>query len=427
MQRPNLRLIGLGGLTLATGIAASIAAQPQSLPGSLTRETDQGPRGWTTAVDPKPLSEHAIAGLDWLVAHQHDSGGWGQGEESARMGQGMSGLVSPPNVADTCAAVLALIRSGSTPSHGSYAGAIHKGLEYVCREIAASDEDSLSVTSVHGTRVQAKLGPNIDTFLAAVVLAEAKGHMPDEASEKHLVSCLNKVLHKLEKNQQSDGSWDKRGWAPVLAQSMANKGLARARQVGLEVDEEVLKRSEAGAREQVVGAGSGGAFAAPGSAGVALYSGAAQLSTLQDSVNSNKQREDEVRDLAEHAPEESTRLEARAELKRFAEAEAALTNVKQAIAGRIGDEQFMAGFGSNGGEEFLSYMNIGEALVVEGGDEWTTWDKRITKNLDRIQNADGSWTGHHCITGRTFCTASALLVLMVDRTPVPIEAVKANR
>ncbi len=42
MQRPNLRLIGLGGLTLATGIAASMAAQPQNLPGSLTRETDQG-------------------------------------------------------------------------------------------------------------------------------------------------------------------------------------------------------------------------------------------------------------------------------------------------------------------------------------------------------------------------------------------------
>ena len=38
-----------------------------------------------------------------------------------------------------------------------------------------------------------------------------------------------------------------------------------------------------------------------------------------------------------------------------------------------------------------------------------------------MQNEDGSWTGHHCITGRTFCTAAALLVLMGDRTPVPVE------
>jgi hypothetical protein len=33
------------------------------------------------------------------------------------------------------------------------------------------------------------------------------------------------------------------------------------------------------------------------------------------------------------------------------------------------------------------------------------------------QNADGSWAGHHCITGRTFCTSAALLTLLVDRAP----------
>ena len=38
------------------------------------------------------------------------------------------------------------------------------------------------------------------------------------------------------------------------------------------------------------------------------------------------------------------------------------------------------------------------------------------------QNDDGSWSGHHCITGRTFCTSTALLVLMADRTPVPVTA-----
>ena len=41
------------------------------------------------------------------------------------------------------------------------------------------------------------------------------------------------------------------------------------------------------------------------------------------------------------------------------------------------------------------------------------------ENMERIQNADGSWSGHHCITGRTFCTAAALLVLVVDRAPRP--------
>ena len=39
--------------------------------------------------------------------------------------------------------------------------------------------------------------------------------------------------------------------------------------------------------------------------------------------------------------------------------------------------------------------------------------------LSKNQNADGSWAGNHCITGRTFCTATALLVLMGDRAPRP--------
>ena len=46
----------------------------------------------------------------------------------------------------------------------------------------------------------------------------------------------------------------------------------------------------------------------------------------------------------------------------------------------------------------------------------------MTSNLERIQNKDGSWSGHHCITGRTFCTAAALLVLTVDRAPIPLAA-----
>ena len=46
----------------------------------------------------------------------------------------------------------------------------------------------------------------------------------------------------------------------------------------------------------------------------------------------------------------------------------------------------------------------------------------MTENLERMQNADGSWAGHHCITGRTFCTATALLVLMGDRAPEPSAA-----
>jgi hypothetical protein len=37
-----------------------------------------------------------------------------------------------------------------------------------------------------------------------------------------------------------------------------------------------------------------------------------------------------------------------------------------------------------------------------------------------VQNGDGSWTGHHCITSRTFCTAAAVLVLSAPNRMLPI-------
>jgi hypothetical protein len=90
----------------------------------------QGSKTWTTAVEPKPLSRNVKKGLDWLVEHQLPSGGWGQGEESAQM-RGNESLKDTPNVADTCIAVLALIRSGSTLREGLYRDAIVKGVRYV--------------------------------------------------------------------------------------------------------------------------------------------------------------------------------------------------------------------------------------------------------------------------------------------------------
>ena len=97
------------------------------------------------------------------------------------------------------------------------------------------------------------------------------------------------------------------------------------------------------------------------------------------------------------------------------------------LAKNVRNESFVAGFGNNGGEEFLSFMNISETLVLIGGKDWDEWDAKMVKGLEKAQDKDGSWQGHHCITGKTFCTAGALLVLMADRTPFPVEVIKAAK
>ncbi len=375
---------------------------------------------WTTAAKPKPLTDNVNRGLAWLVKHQQEDGGWGQGEESRHMGGSMKQFVDKSNAGDTCAALMALIRAGSTPSKGPHAAQILKGLGYLCGQIEASDKESLFITSVRGTRLQSKLGTYIDTFLASMVLAEVKDCMPNDAGNKQIRAALHKVMDKIERNQKADGSFGGSGWANTLSLSMATKGINRAAQRGVAVAPEVLKRAEENGQRDFDP--ESGKFKSAKSAGVDLYAAASSMGQMQDSENTNGLKRDKMREIAEdESKPKAEREQARKELERFDRNDKALRKAQDAVIDRLGDKQFIAGFGSNGGEEFLSYMNIGERLVVKGGDAWEKWDRQITKNLNGIQNNDGSWTGHHCITGRTFCTSAALLVLLTDRTPVPTE------
>ncbi len=114
-------------------------------------------------------------------------------------------------------------------------------------------------------------------------------------------------------------------------------------------------------------------------------------------------------------------------LRDVKKADEANDKVQADLAKSVKDDRFVAGFGSNGGEEFLSFMNISEALLLKGGKDWEEWDAKMVKGLEKAQDKDGSWQGHHCITGKTFCTAGALLVLMADRTPFSLEVLKAAK
>jgi hypothetical protein len=45
---------------------------------------------------------------------------------------------------------------------------------------------------------------------------------------------------------------------------------------------------------------------------------------------------------------------------------------------------------------------------------WKNWYDKMSRRLISIQNNDGSWSGHHCITSPVFCTATCLLILSVN-------------
>jgi hypothetical protein len=388
-----------------------------SIPTVMTADPGTGPAVamvTKTAVEPKPLSQTVKKGLAWLASHQLSGGGWGQGDEAPNMRQQTGRSSETANVADTSMALIAFLRAGHTPRAGEHQNTVHRGIEYVLSQIEASDTDSLYVTGVRGTRIQSKIGVYADTFAALMLLTEAREQMRDGVANARLDAALKKVVKKIEKNQRANGSFDDQGWAPVLSQALAAKGLNRAAQNGAQVSKQVLDRIEANARA---------AETTTGSAGVEVYGTSAKSGAIRDTAVRKKAKADDMKakkaayDNAHKSPNVPTAAEiAAADEEAKVSHKEAVENERKLIA-RLDDSRFIAGFGNNGGEEFLSYLLISETLVQRGDEDWKRWDNAIAKLVNRVQNEDGSWTGHHCITGRTFCTAAALLVLMGDRTP----------
>jgi hypothetical protein len=400
-------------------------------------------------VTAKPLSGQVKKGLDWLAKHQQPDGGWSQGERS--MDQYRQGEVGDKsNVADTCMAALALMRAGSTPSDGPYAANVMAALNFICGQVEKAPAEGLLITDINGTRVQTKLGQYIDTFAAALFLAQLKPVTPDPAVHNRVMAALDKTMDKIEKNQKQDGRWVEAhdGWASTLCQSVATKAVNVAAQNGATVSPEVVERARSFAAKNFDDKTA--AVSGEGSPNVELYSRASNLAGFQDSANTYARNKAELDKRAEGAKEQiaaaqqtlkaATTQPSAYKPEQLAQAQQtiaaggtvlrdvfyrkavvaantkSLEQAQSAVVERMNDKQFVAGFGSNGGEEFLSYMNIGESLVLKGGDEFTKWDQSMTENLNRVQNEDGSWTGDHCITGRTFCTAAALMTLTVDRS-----------
>ncbi len=372
----------------------------------------------TTKIDPKPIGENVEKGLAYLASQQLSDGGWAEGEEAAGMRHANPNQKDKSNVADTCMAALAFVRSGSYPaSKAKFSLHVQKAAYYVMNSIETADNDSLFITDIRNTRVQTKLGQYVDTFLASLLLSELKGSMASKEDNKRLDTALNKVVQKIQKNQGENGQWASGGWAPIHSQSLAATALNRARQMGATVDDNVLIRAEKAAKENYDRRTQ--SYSAAGAAGVSLYATGANLGALQQSINTNKMQIASIEKIVQDkkAPKEKTAW-ARSELQRYKDAEEVQGQAIASVKTKLNDQKFIQGFGCNGGEEFLSYLQISEALLANQSQEFKDWDKKICSNLDRVQNTDGSWMGQHCITSRTFCTSAAVMVITADRSPV---------
>jgi hypothetical protein len=348
-------------------------------------------------------------GAKWLASVQGADGGWGQDGGAASDVRRNENLESKGNdVANTAVAALALLRAGD-----QYRPNVERAVDFILKKIEASPADGLSITDVNQTQIQRKLGPFIDTFLSSMLLARVDGTLA-KANNARVRKGLEKCVAKIERNQMSDGSWNiAGGWAPVLGTSLASQGLYMASKKGVEVNEEVLARADDyTVKSQKGGSGvAGGSVSGVGGGAVGdlpisgrSVSAVSELSAVADSARAASAGVDLYKDA-----------QALEQLSRTAESRAKNRDQIVAISAKLSDARFVEGYGSIGGEEFFSYLNISDSLKRTGGKEWSDWHSKITQKILKLQNNDGTWAGHHCITGRVAVTSAAILNLKSDR------------
>lgn len=406
-------------------------AQPAPADGGGAQQAAAGPAKPPPAP-PEPLEPFVDKALDWLAEAQQEDGGWGGGSHSNQQVRDAHSVPTDP--ATTAVAAMALLRAGNGLSHGRHAAALRHATDHLLRTIEAAPAEGPQITDRTGTQPQAKMGQNVDTALAAQFLARLLEELDCAAEPRERVArALDKCLHKIQAAQGADGSWAAGGWAPVLQSAQMGTALELAQLAGRDVDEARLSRAREYQKNLATPAQPPGGGGAPASgagtldigaldtaaaAGVPLYAAAANMRSVaaearaaQDLVEGAKRAGQVPQDAAVDA----STLRDLGVAGPQAEALAQSFTMNVAAKERAFDESLLAGFGNNGGEEFLSYQMKSESLAIDGGEEWTAWRTKMRDRLAKVQNQDGSWSGHHCITSPVFCTATAISCLTAGR------------
>jgi hypothetical protein len=260
------------------------------------------------------------------------------------------------------------------------------------------------------------LGQNIDVIMAAQFLSNLLAGDDLNAQLKARVKKdLDICVSKIQRAQEANGSISGSGWAGVLQSSFASNALESAQAQGAAVDNEALNK----ARDFQKGnydAKTGDVNTSMG-AGVLLYSvtGSARASAKEArKVEEEIAKAKRTGKLAQNAPASAESLEKIGYDRDDAMKYSTAYNVYNSAKVQAQRDEVMDGFGSNGGEEFLSYLQTGESMIISKDNTWDNWYNNISGRMLKIQNDDGSWSGHHCITSPVFCTATSLLILSVS-------------
>lgn len=316
-------------------------------------------------------------GLRWLLRSQNRNGSWGLDAGSTA------------DVTCTSVAALALMSGGNTERGGPDAesvAAIRKAVAYVVGRVHRTNGD---FSRVQETLVQQKLGAQAHSFFAAVLLSQTLGQRGvwDAVEQADFKDHLASLVRRIVQTQEPDGSWNKECFGSLKGTCMAWLALRSSASVGVDVEKAPLGKILAFVLEQYNPATK--LFDKSNSLGgyQAIYSTGSCLRVLCGMGEGNSGPAREATD---------------------------------AFMKFVKTPQNGAAYLTVEGEDYLSAALVSQALLIAKDDRWSAWSPWITKELERRQAKDGSWTTTACISGRTFATSCAVLALQTRGRLLPI-------
>ncbi|MCC6784095.1 MAG: hypothetical protein IT457_14730 [Planctomycetes bacterium] len=350
--------------------AATLWLAVDAIPGTAPAGP-QDPAPAATREDPVPQKAQASAdrAVRWLLKAQNADGSFGDNP-------GM-----PGEIGNTCIAVLALMSTGSTPTRGAHTRAIQRATTWLDRRARGFGISSEHLDS--GTLLQRKLGANIDLYLLTLLGSQLLGNGVDEHDEVRLQGELVGAVERIAAAQQANGEWET-SYEPMLTTICAWLALRQASDAGIRIPSASADKVVRYLKQDCFEPASGIFHDAKWGRGVRFVSQSGALRVL------------------------------------YGMGEGGSADVQRATQYLL-QMSFDADVGGHeGGEEFLAALFATQALHIERDGNWRAFYPRIVDALVACQNRDGSWVGHHCITGRVFCTSCSILAMLTPHRLLPM-------
>lgn len=321
--------------------------------------------------DPRPTKavQSVDKALTWLLRAQNRDGSWGDNP----------GAVG--DVGNTCISCLALMSTGSTPTRGRYWRPLRRALDWLHpRTRGFGSGRSMD----QHTLIQRKLGQNIDLYLVTLLYSQMAGQAVDSVQDTEMLTGLENAAARISALQKANGAWET-SYEPMLTTITAWLALRCTADAGVPIPhgspEKVVRYLEEDCLERSTG------------------------------IFREKKWNNQMRFVTQSGG-----------LRVLYGMGRGLTAAGQLATGVIAKMRFDQDVGGrSGGEEFLGAVFAVQALHHEPEQPvWTSFYKKIIDSLVRCQNGDGSWQGHHCITGRVFCTAASVIAMNTPLKMLPM-------